>query len=271
MIWNTEKKTNLEVDGYSLEARCFGPAPDETATMVLLHEGLGCVVMWRDFPVLLNKSTDLGVFVYSRRGYGRSDPWPLPWPLDYMTIEARDMLPKILDQVGIKEAWLVGHSDGASIAAIYAGIYSEDQRLRGLVLIAPHFFTEKMGQKSIALAKVAYETSSLREKMAKYHHHVDNAFYGWNDSWLDPEFEKNWNIERYLPAIKVPVIALQGRQDQYGSEKQIEALENGLGFYLYRVMLDDCKHSPHIDQTQKTIDLITNFIKSLTMQMLPPL
>ena len=271
MVWNIEKKTHLEVDGYSLEARCLGPAPDDSSTIVLLHEGLGCVAMWREFPELLQQVTGLGVFAYSRRGYGGSDPWPLPWPLDYMTIEAKEILPKILDQMGIKGAWLVGHSDGASIAAIYAGLYSEDQRLKGLGLIAPHFFTEEMGQKSIAQAKVAYETSSLREKLTSYHRHVDNAFYGWNNSWLDPEFEENWNIEAYLPAIKVPVLAIQGKQDQYGTIKQTDALEKGLGSRLHRIMLDDCRHSPHIDQTRKTIDLITNFIKSLTIKMLPPL
>jgi pimeloyl-ACP methyl ester carboxylesterase len=262
MIWQRNKKIKVKVVGYSLEARCFGPAPDETATIVLLHEGLGCVAMWRDFPEFLQKSTGLGVFAYSRRGYGGSDPWPLPWPLDYMTIEAREILPKILDQMGIKGAWLVGHSDGASIASIYCGSYPSDQRLKGLVLMAPHFFTEEMGQESIAQAKVAYETSSLREKMAKYHHHVDNTFYGWNNSWLDPEFEKNWNIETCLPAIKVPVLAIQGKHDQYGTIKQIDALEKGLGSCLHRVMLDVCRHSPHIDQTQKTVDLITTFIKS---------
>jgi pimeloyl-ACP methyl ester carboxylesterase len=262
MIWNSEKKIGLVVDGYSLEARCFGPAPDEAATIVLLHEGLGCVAIWRDFPELLQKSTDLGVFAYSRRGYGGSDPWPLPWPLDYMTVEAREILPKVLDRMGIKGAWLIGHSDGASIAAVYAGTYSEDQRIKGLVLIAPHFFTEEMGQKSIAQAKVAYETSSLREKMDRYHDHVDITFYGWNNSWLDPEFEKNWNIEKYLPAIKVPVLSIQGEEDQYGTIKQIDALEKDLRSHFQRVMLDDCKHSPYIDQTQKTVDLITAFIKS---------
>ena len=106
MIWNTEKKIHLEVNGYSLEAKCFGPGPDKAATIVLLHEGLGCVAMWRDFPELLKKSIGLGVFAYSRRGYGGSDPWPLPWPLDYMTIEAREILPKILDQMGIKVAFM---------------------------------------------------------------------------------------------------------------------------------------------------------------------
>ena len=175
----------------------------------MLHEGLGCVALWRDFPRRLAAATGFGVFAYSRAGYGQSDPVPLPRPLDYMTREARETLPELLDAIGLRRGVLLGHSDGASIAAIYAGSV-EDFRVRGLVLMAPHFFTEKGGLASIAAAREAYATSDLRAKLAKYHRDVDNAFRGWNDAWLDPGF-KAWNIADAIDYLRVPALGDSGR------------------------------------------------------------
>ena len=193
MNWNTDALMRIRAGGADLEAVCIGPSPSEAPTIVMLHEGLGCVGLWRDFPDRLAEATGHGVFVYSRRGYGASQPCALPRPLDYMTREAMDVLPDVLTEIGLQRGILLGHSDGASIAAIYAGSI-QDHRIRGLVLMAPHFFTEPMGLAAIAKTKEAYETGNLRAKLAAYHADVDNAFRGWNDAWLDPAFAK-WNIE----------------------------------------------------------------------------
>ena len=164
--WSDGASGAVTIGGARLETLTLGPSPDEAPTLVMLHEGLGCVALWRDFPQKLAQATGFGVFVYSRAGYGASDPVPLPRPLDYMTREARETLPPLFDAIGLERGVLVGHSDGASIAAIYAGSVA-DFRVRGLVLIAPHVFTEASGLKSIAAARVAYETGDLRRRLAQ--------------------------------------------------------------------------------------------------------
>ena len=154
-IWSEDPRIQLKSDGKSIEYSCFGPSPDQATTILLLHEGLGCVALWRDFPAKLAKASGFGVMAYSRAGYGQSDPADLPRPLDYMIREAVDSLPQLIAAAGLQQIILLGHSDGASIAAIYGGSV-EDHRVRGLILMAPHFFTEDMGLASIAEAKVAY-------------------------------------------------------------------------------------------------------------------
>src|SRR5688572_17751613 len=168
-----------------LEYGMIGPRPDEAPTIVMLHEGLGCVGLWGDFPDKLQAETGAGVFVYSRAGYGRSSPAPLPRPLSFMHDEARQVLPRLLDAIGFRRGLLFGHSDGASIAAIYTGSV-QDHRVRGLILIAAHFFTEDMGIAAIARARDAYATTDLRQRLSRWHDHVDIAFRGWSDAWLDP-------------------------------------------------------------------------------------
>ncbi len=177
----------LELDGQIIETAWWGPPPDQAPTLVLLHEGLGCVALWRGFPERLAAATGCGVFAYSRFGYGQSAPAALPRPLTYMHEEAEDVLPRILDAAGIRRAVLVGHSDGASIAALYAGS-RQDFRIAGLVLIAPHFFVEDVTVASIEAARIAYRDSDLRARLGRYHADPDNAFRGWNDVWLDPAF-----------------------------------------------------------------------------------
>jgi pimeloyl-ACP methyl ester carboxylesterase len=175
-------------DGKRLEAVAYGPPPNEAPTIVMLHEGLGCVALWRDFPARLSAATGSGVFAYSRAGYGRRDETDLPRPLDYMSREARFSLPAILDAIGFDRGILLGHSDGASIGAIYAG-ESFVERINGLVLIAPHPFAEEPGLASVAEARRAYEAGDLRCRLAKHHVDVDIAFWGWNGAWLDPGFK----------------------------------------------------------------------------------
>ncbi|MFN3548733.1 MAG: alpha/beta fold hydrolase [Mesorhizobium sp.] len=260
-MWKTGESLTLDIEGVQIEGRCFGPAPDKAPTLVLLHEGLGCVALWRDFPDRLARASGYGVFAFSRRGYGQSDPAVLPRPLDYMTREAVDVLPKVLEAIGFRSGVLVGHSDGASIAAIYAGTV-QDHRIRGLVLMAPHFFTEEMGLASIGKARDAYENGDLRAKLAKYHRDVDNAFFGWNDAWLDPAF-RDWNIEEVIAYIRVPVLAIQGVDDQYGTRAQIAALETQSYNPVDVAMLDGCGHAPHAEQPDRTLELIADYLARL--------
>jgi pimeloyl-ACP methyl ester carboxylesterase len=260
-MWTDGESLTLDIDGVALEGRCFGPAPDSAPTVVLLHEGLGCAALWRDFPARLAAASGYGVFAWSRRGYGQSDPAVLPRPLDYMTREALDVLPKVLDAIGFRAGVLVGHSDGASIAAIHGGSV-QDHRVRGLVLMAPHFFTEPMGLASIAKAREAYATGDLRARLGKYHKDVDNAFRGWNDAWLDPAF-KSWNIEEVIAYIRVPVLAIQGVDDQYGTRAQIAALETQSYNPVDVAMLDACGHAPHVEQPDRTLALLVDYLERL--------
>lgn len=259
--WNHGAAGAITVNGKRLEATCFGPPPGEAPTIVMLHEGLGCVALWRDFPERLAEATGFGVFVFSRAGYGQSDPVDLPRPLDYMTREAHDVMPGVLDAIGFEYGILLGHSDGASIAAIYAGGV-EDFRVRGLVLMAPHFFTEPGGLKSIAEAKAAYETGDLRGRLAKYHKDVDNAFRGWNDAWLDPGFE-TWNIAESIDYLRIPVLAIQGADDQYGTLAQIHEIENRIYSPVDVEILANCRHSPHIEQPEKMLSAVAEFCARL--------
>src|SRR3954467_5245111 len=210
----------IRINASNLEYRMIGPAPGDAPTIVMLHEGLGSAGLWGDFPEKLQAATGAGVFAYSRAGYGHSSPVTLPRPVDYMHIEALDVLPKLLDAIGFDRGLLLGHSDGASIAAIYAGAH-QDHRVQGIALIAPHFVIEDISVQSIAEIKVAYETTELKAKLSRWHKDVDNAFYGWNGAWLDPKF-RNWDISEYLAYIRVPVAIIQGEGDQYGTMRQVE-------------------------------------------------
>lgn len=248
----------LPIDGQRLEYRLIGPRPDQAPTLVLLHEGLGCAGLWNDFPDKLVKATGCGVFVYSRAGYGKSSPVKLPRPLSYMHDEARDALPKLLDAIGFRRGLLIGHSDGASIAAIYAGSH-QDHRVGGLVLIAPHFFTEDRGIAAIAEAKKAYETGDLRQRLARWHADVDNAFRGWNGVWLDPDFRK-WDITEFLAYIRVPVLIVQGEDDQYGTVRQIETAEEECYCPVEAALLPGARHSPQRDAPGATLAAMADFI-----------
>jgi pimeloyl-ACP methyl ester carboxylesterase len=249
----------LDVGAQKLEYRMIGPRPDAAPTLVLLHEGLGCVDLWADFPDRFQKATGAGVFVYSRAGYGKSSPVRLPRPLSYMHDEARDTLPKLLDAVGFQRGLLIGHSDGASIAAIYAGGH-QDHRVGGLVLIAPHFFTEDAGIASIVEAKKAYETGDLRARLARWHADVDNAFKGWNGAWLDPEF-RNWNITEFLAYIRVPILIVQGEDDQYGTVRQIEIAEQECYCPVEVALLPGARHSPQREKPDAALKVISEFVR----------
>lgn len=253
----------LTAGGKRLEYACFGPAPDVAPTIILLHEGLGCTALWRGFPQRLSIETNIGVFAYSRAGYGQSDPVELPRPIDYMTREAVDVLPEVLDAVGAGSVCLLGHSDGATISAIYAGTVS-DSRVIGLILIAPHFFTEPEGLAEIAQAKKAYETTDLRQKMGKYHSDPDNAFYGWNGAWLGP-MAGQWDVAEVIDNISVPILAIQGEDDQYGTLAQIDELTCRAGNLVQVEILPDTRHAPHLESPERTLNAVVRFVGKAEM------
>jgi pimeloyl-ACP methyl ester carboxylesterase len=250
----------LELDGARLEFRLW-PGSGRTG-LVLLHEGLGSVSMWRDFPDQLRAASGLSVFAWSRRGYGGSSPAPQPWPVGYMHEEARRNLAPVLEATGFEQFVLIGHSDGASIAAIHAGERPQPG-LRGLVLMAPHFFVEDVSVASIAAARLAFETGDLRPRLERHHGaNVDGAFWGWNRIWLDPAF-RGWDITGFLPAITCPVLAIQGHDDQYGTMRQLDLVEDGVAGPFTRLELDDCRHSPHLDRPTATLGAVVDFLDTV--------
>src|SRR4051794_37450411 len=251
----------LQIGSQRLEYKMLGPRPDRAPTIIMLHEGLGCVGLWGDFPDKLQQATGAGVFVYSRAGYGKSSPVALPRPLTFMHAEAREVLPRLLDAIGFRRGLLVGHSDGASIAATYAGSV-QDHRVRGLVLIAPHFFTEDMGIAEIARAKELYETTDLRTRLARWHADVDNAFRGWNEAWLDPGF-RQWDITEPLAYIRVPILVVQGENDQYGTVRQIEVAREECYCPVEVALLPGVRHAPHREAPALLLDTVSAFTNRL--------
>jgi pimeloyl-ACP methyl ester carboxylesterase len=248
----------LDLGDMTLETRHWGPPPSDAPTIVLLHEGLGCVALWGDFPARLAAATGVGVFAYSRAGYGFSSPVELPRPLTYMHEEALVVLPRVLDAIGFRRGILAGHSDGASIAAIYAGGV-QDHRVRGVSLMAPHFFTEDVGIEEIARAKIAYDSGGLKPKLARWHANVDNAFRGWNDAWLDPAF-REWDIRENLAYIRVPVQIIQGADDRYGTARQIEVAEDECYCPVDVALVPGVGHSPYREAPDATLKAMTDFI-----------
>jgi pimeloyl-ACP methyl ester carboxylesterase len=251
----------LRIGTSDLEYRMIGPAPGDAPTIVMLHEGLGSLDLWGEFPEKLQAATGTGVFVYSRAGYGASTPAKLPRPLDYMQVEALDVLPKLLEAIGFRRGILVGHSDGASIAAIYAGGV-QDHRVRAIALMAPHFIVEDVSVTSIAEIKTAYETTELRAKLARWHTDVDNTFYGWNGAWLDPKF-RAWDISDYLAYIRVPVAIIQGADDRYGTMRQIEIAEEECSCPVDVTVIERAGHSPHREAAEKTLNAISEFANAV--------
>jgi len=251
----------LQVEGLRLEARWTGPGPEEALTLVFLHEGLGSTSLWRDFPDRLAAETGCGALIYSRAGYGKSDPVPLPRPVRFMHDEAA-FLPRVLIAAGVRDHFLIGHSDGASISLIHAGS-GPAPGLRGLILEAPHVFTEPHGLASIAKMTEAYRDTDLRERLARHHgDNVDVAFRGWNGVWLDPDFEA-WNIEEYLPAIQVPILILQGEDDEYGTWRQVEAIARQSGGPVESIAIPECGHSPHRERPEITLRAMADFVLRL--------
>ena len=252
-----EKREFVTIAGKRLETLFIEARDGDSPPILMLHEGLGSIALWKDFPQRLAERTGCGVLAYSRYGHGNSDRLLEKRPVSFMHHEAQVVLPEVLKTFGIKRPILFGHSDGGSIVLIYAGTFPESPR--ALVLEAPHVFVEDLSVESIAAAKINFQTTDFREKLAKYHAHGDETFWGWNDIWLDPEF-RSWNIESFLSAIRCPILCIQGQQDEYGTRAQVEAIGSRVpGTEI--VMLADCKHSPHRDQWERTLDAVASFVR----------
>lgn len=249
---------SLHVAGHELEIETIAGAGP---TLVFLHEGLGCVSRWRDFPAKIAAATGRAALVYSRAGYGRSEPARLTRPVSFMHDEALRVLPALLDAAAPGDVVLIGHSDGASIALIHAG--RAGRRVRGLVALAPHVFVEDIGVRSIAALRADYldPETEVRQKLAKHHADVDNAFLGWADIWLDPAF-RAWDITDVLPRIAAPVMVIQGTLDEYGTLAQVDALCSGLPSGAERVILPECGHVPQRDAPEATAAAIERFVRS---------
>lgn len=253
----------FNIDGQRLEYQLLTPDQEKPLTLILLHEGLGCVALWKEFPRQLAELSGCQVLSYSRAGYGGSDPCPLPRPLSFMHDEGLRVLPKILATAEIERAVLVGHSDGASIALIHAGGLA-DSRIQGLVLMAPHVLVEELTVTSIRQASDAYASSDLRQRLSRYHgDNVDCAFLGWSQAWLDPEF-LDWNLENYLPTIQVPVLLIQGQDDNYGTLRQLDTIAEKLPGGAKLTILPNCGHSPFRDQLAETLQAFAGFLQKLS-------
>ena len=272
----------VTVDGIRLEVRHIAASPGikELAPIVFLHEGLGSVAMWRDWPDQVCAATGRAGVVYSRRGYGWSDPVPdvraasferdgqrggrlLP---DYMHREAWQVLPALLKECGVSRPVLLGHSDGATIALLHASRYP----VSACIVMAPHLFVEDISTQSIAQAHDAYLQGDLRQRLARYHADVDCAFWQWNDIWLSAEF-RSFDIQQECASIKAPVLAIQGVEDPYGSMRQIDSIADALAAHAVTAgnagvkleKLASCGHSPHRDQPERTLAAVSAFLGTL--------
>jgi pimeloyl-ACP methyl ester carboxylesterase len=245
-----------------LEYQWVGVQDSAYPIVVFLHEGLGSVALWKDFPHQFCSSKGFTGLVFSRYGYGRSTPRPKEerWPVSFMHAQAHEVLPAFFAALGVKKPWLFGHSDGGSISLLYAARYP--QEVSGVVVAAPHIFVEDMTIASIEEARETYLKTDLRGKLGRYHDDPDSAFWGWNDIWLDPEFRK-WNIEDELPNIACPVLAVQGEDDEYGTLEQIRGIQRKAP-QTRLLILPKCGHSPHRDQPEALIQESAGFIISST-------
>lgn len=255
----------IDLGDRRLRVRRLAPHHDdglERTTLVFLHEGLGCIEMWRDFPQKLCDATRCAGVVYDRTGYGGSSPWPGDPGLAYMEIEADLVLPRLLAALGIEDCVVVGHSDGGTIALNYAA--ADPEPLRAVVTLAAHAINEPVCTTSIEKARAAFAAGELRQRLAKYHTHVDHAFHLWADAWAAPGFQP-MDADGRLPRIMVPVQAIQGEDDEYGSELQLGLIAGKVGGYCETRLVPDCGHSPHLQQPAYVLSEITRFIAPLAL------
>jgi pimeloyl-ACP methyl ester carboxylesterase len=261
--------------GKRLEYEWLGPGPAAAPTLVFLHDGQGCVDTWRDFPAALAAATGCGALVYSRAGYGGSEALPGPWPVGFMHDEALGSLPQVVAALGVRDGFLVGHSDGASISLIYAaaaglagvagvgGAGASSGWLRGMALEAPHVFVEPVCLESIAKLPALYRQSDLWRRMVRHHGaNAQGCAESWVEVWLRPEF-RSWSIEELLPRVRCPVLAIQGDRDPYGTLDQLRAVAAGCGGPTETLVLPGCGHTPHRQQREATLAAMSGFLRRL--------
>lgn len=254
----------VDVLGVELEYRWSGD-PSQQPPIVLLHEGLGSLSMWRNFPDRLATATGSAVLTYSRAGYGGSGPAKLPRDPDYLHVEGQRVLPELLERLGLEQPILFGHSDGGSIALIYAGSYP--QSVRALILEAPHVFVEPMTVAGVTQLKSVYEQTDLPRKLSRHHAQVDAAFWGWTNVRLDQRM-LHWNIQSYLDPITCPILLIQGVDDEYGTDAQLDAIAARTPA-TRTLLLESCGHSPHRDQAEATLSAVSLFLEDLLQHDTP--
>lgn len=250
---------HVVVEGRRLEYRTIGEPAAQSPALVFLHEGLGCVALFRDFPDRVCAATGLPGIVYSRLGYGGSDPCTEPRTVRFMHDEAVHVLPALLRTFGIERPILIGHSDGASIALIHAGTFPDADA--AVVALAPHLFVEPVCTDAIAAIARRYEVPGLREQLARYHNDVDGAFRYWTEIWLSDAFAA-WTIEKEVAAIRCPILAIQGENDQYGTMRQLDRIAE-LQPQAQLLKLPDCRHSPHLDRPDEVVEAVASFCLSI--------
>lgn len=247
----------------SIEYQWIDPRKTSAPLLVFLHEGLGSASMWKDWPARACAATGCRGLVFSRYGYGSSTPRPHDerWPVTFMHAQARDALPAFFRALGLQDEKpiLFGHSDGGSIALLYASMFPD--AVQAIIVAAPHIFVEDVTIANIEKAREAYLQTDLPAKLGRYHDDVDSAFWGWNDVWLNPDF-RAWNIEEFLPGIRCPVLAIQGEDDEYGTLAQIHGIRDQVP-QTQSCVLPDCRHSPHKDQPDRVIEAMAGFIEEL--------
>ncbi len=249
----------IAIDGIRIETRTIAGAAGKP-WLVFLHEGLGSVSLWRDFPNKVASRLDAPALIYSRRGYGQSDALAGPRDPRFMHDEALDVLPKLLAHFGIERSLLIGHSDGASIALIYTASFPE--RVAGAVLMAPHVMVESISHQSIARIAEVYETTDLRQRLSRHHKHVDDAFHGWSRVWLDPRF-RSWSLEQECTRLTTPTLLIQGEDDEYGTLAQLDVIAAAASRPVERLVLRNCGHAPQRDQETAVLDAITRFASTV--------
>ena len=251
----------IHVQARRIEYEFIEPMPlsQQRPTIVFLHEGLGSRALWKEFPQQIVAATGCQALVYSRYGYGDSDPLQAARSVDFMHEEALGALPELLDKLEVERPLLLGHSDGGSIALIHAG--GSQRGVCGVIAMAPHVYVEDLSISSIQAAKLQYLKTDWRAKLGRYHADPDSAFWGWNDVWLHPQF-RTWNIEAYLPQITCKILAIQGEDDEYGTVEQIERIGRAAP-QVELLQLAQCGHSPHRDQPQKVITAVTQYVNQL--------
>ena len=246
----------ISAGGHALEVQWIdGSEP----VLVFLHEGLGSIPQWRDFPDKVAKATGCRALLYDRYGYGQSEVLKeTRVGVEFMHEGALSELPDLLKNLKVENPILVGHSDGASIALIHAAVHP----VRGVAVMAPHVFVEGSGLESIRKISDTFETTGLAGRLAKYHANPRKTFHLWADAWLDPAF-RQWNIEEYLPRIKCPVLAIQGEADEYGTMAQLDAIKRQVGGPCELLKLKDCGHSPHRDSPKEVLNSVAAFIRKI--------
>jgi pimeloyl-ACP methyl ester carboxylesterase len=260
----TDRTVTVAADGRRVDVEyAWIDASAAEPVMVFLHEGLGSLSMWKEFPAKLCAALGMRGLVYSRAGYGRSTPRASGerWPVDFMHRQATQVLPALLAVLDVPaRPWLFGHSDGASIALLFASAFPDAPA--GVIALAPHLFVEDLSVRSIEAARAAYLATDLRTRLGRYHDDPDSAFFGWNDIWLDPAF-RAWNIESEMQRVRCRVLAIQGYDDEYGTMAQVDRLAR-LVPQARVVKLAQCGHSPHRDQPERVVDAVVSFVETVT-------